>query len=107
MSLQVGASCYASAADAGRAACSQFSPMLHVGETTARTISCTSADATSGALNLKIVSTDLASSAVTVTAVCHSGLRGLARSGSGCRACGVVDLVLRYEACRLSRLVAW
>jgi hypothetical protein len=67
MSLQVGASCYASAADAGRAACSQFSPMLHVGETTARTISCTSADATSGALNLKIVSTDLASSAVTVT----------------------------------------
>jgi hypothetical protein len=67
VSLQVGSSCYASPADAGRAACSQFSPMLHVGDTTARTITCTSADASTGALNLKIVSTDLASSAVSVT----------------------------------------
>jgi hypothetical protein len=65
MSLQVGSFCYADAIEAGRAACSQFQPVSHLSDTVASTIYCSSSDATTGALNLSIVSTNILSGVVT------------------------------------------
>jgi regulator of PEP synthase PpsR (kinase-PPPase family) len=67
MSLQVGSFCYADAVAAGRAACSQFQPVSHISDTVASTLSCSSADATTGALNLSIVSTNLSTMVVTTS----------------------------------------
>lgn len=64
MSFQVGASCFATAADAGRAACSQFPPVASISGDTVKTVSCSGSDGTSGALVLDIVST---ASGVTTT----------------------------------------
>lgn len=58
MSLQVGAFCYATPVDAGRAACAQFSPITSVdGSGNVITLSCASSDATTGALNLQKIVT--------------------------------------------------
>ena len=65
MSLQVGSFCYADIVQAGRAACSQFPVVSHISDTVASTLSCASSDATTGALNLSIVSTNLSSGVVT------------------------------------------
>lgn len=59
MSYQVGAACYATLVDAGAAACAQYAPvstLVHDGAVI-RTVSCSSADPTTGALNLHISST--------------------------------------------------
>lgn len=69
MSLQVGASCYATAADAGRAACSQFSPVATLSGTTLKTVSCSASHATTGALLLDVVETDTVTQATTTTQV--------------------------------------
>lgn len=44
MSLQVGAFCYATPADAGRAACSQFQNVSSVSGGTVQTVSCSGSD---------------------------------------------------------------
>ncbi|MDK6078350.1 hypothetical protein [Massilia varians] len=59
MSYQVGAACYATVVDAGAAACAQYAPVSSLVQDGAviRTVSCSSADPTSGALFLHISST--------------------------------------------------
>lgn len=74
MSLQVGLACYATPAQAGGAACSNFTPVttLVADGTILRTVSCGSADPDSGALNLTVTSSPVAggsSSAVVVQQV--------------------------------------
>lgn len=71
MSFQVGSACYATVVDAGVAACAQYAPVSTLIQDGAviRTVSCSSADATTGALNLNISSTPVDGSAGTVATV--------------------------------------
>lgn len=71
MSYQVGAACYATVVDAGVAACAAYAPISNLVSNGAviRTISCTSADAVTGALNLRVTSTPISGGASTVTQV--------------------------------------
>lgn len=69
MSLQVGASCYATAVDAGRAACSQFQPLTSFNTTHVKSVTCTSSNPTTGTLNLNIVTTEISSGASSSVAV--------------------------------------
>jgi hypothetical protein len=64
MSYQVGAACYATVVDAGAAACAQYQPVSTLVQDGAviRTVSCSSADPTTGALNLNISSTPVGGS---------------------------------------------
>ena len=59
MSFQVGAVCFATVVDAGAAACAQYQPVSTLVQDGAviRTVSCSSADPVTGALNLTISST--------------------------------------------------
>lgn len=59
MSYQVGVACFATLAGAGSATCSQYTPVTALVEHGAviRTVSCASADPTTGGLNLQITST--------------------------------------------------
>lgn len=61
MSYQVGAACYATVVDAGAAACAQYAPVSTLVQDGAviRTVSCTSVDPVTGALNLSIASTSV------------------------------------------------
>ena len=63
MSLQVGTSCYATAVDAGRAACSQFEPVSTISGSIVKTVSCSSSDPSTGALILDINSIDSSTNA--------------------------------------------
>lgn len=71
MSLQVGAFCYASPVEAGAAACGNFVPVSSLVDSGAafRTVSCSSADAATGALNLRISTAPVDGSAATFTMV--------------------------------------
>lgn len=71
MSFQVGSACYATVVDAGVAACAQYEPVSTLIQDGAviRTVSCSSADATTGALILNISSTPVDGSAGTVATV--------------------------------------
>lgn len=64
MSYQVGAACYATVVDAGAAACAAYSPVSQLVEDGAvvRTVSCSTADLYTGALNLTITSTPVGGS---------------------------------------------
>ena len=59
MAFQVGASCYATAVDAGSAACASYGQVSHLVADggIVRTVSCTAVDPSSGALSMQIVST--------------------------------------------------
>lgn len=74
MSYQVGAACYATIVDAGGAACAQYAPVSGVVENGAvvRTVSCTSVDLTTGALNLQITSTPVDGSPSSTRTVAQS-----------------------------------
>lgn len=65
MSFQVGAACFATVVDAGAAACAQYQPVSTLVQDGAvlRTVSCSSADPSTGALNLNITSTPVDGSA--------------------------------------------
>ena len=69
MSYQVGVACFATMAGAGSATCSQFTPITSLVENGAviRTVSCSSADPTTGVLNLQISSTPVDGSPSTIT----------------------------------------
>lgn len=71
MSFQVGSACYATVVDAGVAACAQYAPVSNLVQDGAviRTVSCTSADATTGALNLNISSSPVDGSPGTIAIV--------------------------------------
>lgn len=58
MSYQVGAACYATLVDAGTAACAAYAPVSQLVQDGAviRTVSCSGADSSTGALNLTITS---------------------------------------------------
>lgn len=73
MSYQVGVACYATAADAGAAACAQYTPVTTMVENGAviRTVSCSTADSTTGALKLQITSTPVDGSPSTTVFVSH------------------------------------
>lgn len=58
MALQVGALCYASAIEAGRAACSQFNSVTTISGNEIKTVTCSSADPMTGALQLSIATTN-------------------------------------------------
>lgn len=68
MSHQVGSFCYASLADAGMAACSNFAPVTTIVAGAVSTVSCESATPT-GALNLKLVSTPIDGTASTTKTI--------------------------------------
>lgn len=74
MSFQVGAACFATVVDAGAAACAQFQPVSTLVQDGAviRTVSCSSADPMTGALNLNISSTLVDGSATSAVAVQQS-----------------------------------
>lgn len=57
MSLQVGSLCYATAVDAGSAACSFFVPVSSVDASGVRSVSCIGADQVTGALNFQVATT--------------------------------------------------
>lgn len=65
-SVQVGNACYASAVDSGAAACAAFVPVSSISSGQVQTVTCSSADANTGALNL-VVTTTTISTGVTVT----------------------------------------
>ena len=65
MPLQVGLSCYATPVDAGQAACASFQPVTTVTASSVRTVTCSSADAASGALNLSVATTDTTTNVTT------------------------------------------
>ncbi len=71
MSYQVGAACFATVVEAGGAACAAYAPVSTLVENGAvvRTVSCTSADQTTGALRLQITSTAVDGSPGTSTIV--------------------------------------
>lgn len=69
MSLQVGALCYATAIEAGRAACSQFSSVTTINGDIIKTVTCSASDALTGDLQLSIASTDLISQITTTQIV--------------------------------------
>ncbi len=74
MSYQVGSACFSNPVQAGRAACAAFTPLssLVLGGTVLRTVSCTSADSSSGHLNLQITSTTLDGSSSTTSIIAQS-----------------------------------
>jgi hypothetical protein len=78
MSYQVGAACYGTLVDAGIAACAQYSPVSTLVQDGAviRTVSCSGADPSTGALNLTITSTpvdgSLGTSATVQQAITYS-----------------------------------
>lgn len=65
MAFQVGPSCYATVAHAGWAACQAYSPVSAIvaNGATLRTVSCVSANDTTGVLRLSVVSTPTAGGA--------------------------------------------
>jgi hypothetical protein len=71
MSYQVGASCYATVVDAGGAACAAYAPISSIVADGAvvRTVTCTSADPSTGSLNLQISSTPIDGSASSIAYV--------------------------------------
>lgn len=71
MSYQVGAACYATLVDAGTAACAAYAPVSQLVQDGAviRTVSCSGADAVTGALNLNITSTPVDGGTASTTAV--------------------------------------
>lgn len=71
MSYQVGAACYATLVDAGTAACAAYAPVSQLVQDGAviRTVSCTSADPLTGALNLHISSSPIDGSTATSASV--------------------------------------
>lgn len=71
MSYQVGAACYATVVDAGGAACAAYAPLSTLVSNGAilRTVSCTSADSSTGALNFQITSTPVDGSATTTAII--------------------------------------
>lgn len=71
MSYQVGLSCYATLVHAGGAACAAYTPVstLVADGSILRTVSCQSADSSSGALNLTILSTPVDGSPATSSTV--------------------------------------
>lgn len=74
MSYQVGSACYATVVEAGGAACAAFTPVtsLVLDGSAVRTVSCTSADSSTGALHLQITSTPVDGSAGTTAVVSQS-----------------------------------
>lgn len=74
MSYQVGAACYATVVEAGGAACAAYAPVstLVLDGAAVRTVSCTSADPSTGALKLQISTTPVDGSAGTSTVVSQS-----------------------------------
>lgn len=64
MSFQVGAFCYPSPGDAGRAACTNFELQTSIDGTNIRTVSCSGADPTTGALQLDVATTDISTNVV-------------------------------------------
>lgn len=73
MSYQVGVACYATIVDAGSAACAAYAPvsMLVQGGAAVRTVSCTSADPITGALNLQISTSPVDGSGITSALISH------------------------------------
>jgi hypothetical protein len=71
MSYQVGSACFATVVEAGGAACAAFAPVstLVSNGTVLRTVSCSSADLSTGALNLQITSTPVDGSATTTATI--------------------------------------
>lgn len=71
MSYQVGAACYATLVDAGTAACAAYAPVSQLVQDGAiiRTVSCSGADVSTGALNLNITSTPVDGSAASSVVV--------------------------------------
>lgn len=69
MSFQVGAFCYATSVDAGRAACSQFQNVSSLSPTQVQTVSCSGVDPASGSLLLNISSVDVGTGASSVQVV--------------------------------------
>jgi hypothetical protein len=72
MSLQVGSFCYASPGDAGRAACSQFQSSTTISGDSLKTVTCSGADETTGALLLDVVTTSASSGTSTTTQISQS-----------------------------------
>lgn len=74
MSYQVGAACYATPVDAGTAACAAYAPVSQLVQDGAviRTVSCSGADQTTGALILNVTSSPVDGSASTVQSVHQS-----------------------------------
>lgn len=71
MSYQVGAACYATLVDAGTAACAAYAPVSQLVQDGAviRTVSCSGADLSTGALNLTITSSPVDGSPATTAFV--------------------------------------
>jgi len=100
MSYQVGAACYATVVDAGGAACAAYAPvstLVHDGAAV-RTVSCTSADPSSGALNLQISTTPVDGSPGTVSTVSQP---------IAFPPCTQADYVLAAETIVAALLAAW
>ena len=74
MSYQVGAACYATVVEAGGAACAAYAPVstLVLDGAAVRTVSCTSADLTTGALLLHISTSPIDGSVGTSTVISQS-----------------------------------
>ncbi|MDP2144405.1 MAG: hypothetical protein Q8J80_09795 [Gallionella sp.] len=72
MALQVGAFCYASPVEAGRAACSQFQPSTVIYANEVKTVTCSGSDALTGDLLLQVVTTDTATQISTVQNITQS-----------------------------------
>lgn len=101
MAFQVGVSCYATAADAGRAACSQFQPLTTISGNTVKTVSCSSADVITGDLNLSVISTDIPTNITTAQGITHS------LSFPPCIQQDYLDAIEVVSASLLSVLVIW
>ena len=71
MSLQVGAFCYATPADAGRAACSQWQPVVNVSGNIIKSVTCYDINAVNGALFLRVATTDTSIPSTTFQNVSH------------------------------------
>jgi len=71
MSYQVGGACYATTVEAGAAACAAYAPVSTLVEDGAviRTVSCLSADTSSGSLNLQVSSTPISGGASSTSTV--------------------------------------
>jgi hypothetical protein len=69
MALQVGGSCYATVVDAGAAACAEYNQAGFMDATNIYTTTCTSANATTGVLNLSVITTKISTNVSTVKAL--------------------------------------
>lgn len=100
MSYQVGAACYATVVDAGSAACAAYAPVstLIQDGTVVRTVSCFSADASTGALNFQISSTPVDGSASTIATVSQA---------ISFPVCSQGDYVAAAEVVAAAMLAAW